>query len=178
MKQIKLPGSTETGEAEARAGGGGRFTADEWGALAEVAAWWRNRLAVGDSAAPQESHFGGVDARGAARTVGLTPAAVAFARPLLPGRGAALLALALGVPDAPAVGEVYSLVGLCHFYDAPGVGWLTRYATLGRAPSGTTSTEIRAALDLNSGAPAIHLVGVAGLTIDWTVEAYRLESDE
>ena len=174
MKKITLPGSAGD-ESEAQAGGGGRFTADELGALAEVAAWWRNRLAVGDSAAPLESHFGGVDARGAARTTGLAPAAVAFARPLLPRRGAALLVLALGVPDPPLVGEVYSLVGLCHFYDAPGSGWLSRYATLGRAPAGATTTEVRAALDLTGNAPALYLTGVAGLTIDWTVEVYRLE---
>ena len=175
MKRITLPGSEAKGESETQAAGGGRFTADEWGALGEVAAWWRNRLASGDSAVPLESHFGGVDGRGTARTSGLTPALVTLARPLLPGRGAALLVVALGVPDPPVVGEVYSLVGLGHCYDAPGSGWLSRYATLGRAPASTTSTELRTAVVLGSGAPVIQLVGVAGLNIDWTVEVYRLE---
>jgi hypothetical protein len=172
IKRIILPGSVGE-EAEARAGGGGGFGEDEQGALREVAAWWRNRLAAGDSAAPLETHFGGVDLSGTARTVGLVPAAVEFGWPLLPARGAALLVMALGVPDPPAVGEVYSLVGLCHFYDAAGT-WLSRYATIGRAPSGA-STEIRTALDLDTGRPVVQIVGVGGLAIDWKVEGLRLE---
>jgi hypothetical protein len=72
------------------------------------------------------------------------------------------------------VGEVYSLAALCHFYHAAG-GWLSRYTLLGRAPAGTMSTEIRAAVDLAGPSPVIQVVGVAGLEIDWKVEAYRLE---
>ena len=99
---IVLPGSVPAEPDESAGGSGGRFTADELGALSEVAAWWRNRQAAGDSAEPLETHFGGVDLAGTARTVGLTPATVAFGRPLLPMSsattgGAALLAgLALG----------------------------------------------------------------------------------
>ena len=175
MKQIKLPGS-ERDEADAGASGGagGRFSPDEWGALAQVAAWWRNRLAAAEASDPLESLIGGVDLRGTARSVGLTPATVAFGRPLAPSGGAALLVLALGVPDPATVGEVYSLTALCHFHDAAGT-WLARETTLGRAPAATTSTEIRAVLDGSSGLPAVQIVGVSGLTIDWTVEALRLE---
>lgn len=178
MKRIVLPGSEKDEASSGAAGTGGRFTQDEQGALREVAAWWRNRLAQGDSAEPLETHFGGVDLRGTARTVGLTPAAVDFGRPLLPadgaGAGAALLVSALGVPDPPEVGEVYSLVGLCHFYHAAS-GWLSRYTTIGRAPAATTSTEIRTAVDPEDGTRSVLVVGVSGLDIDWTVEVYRLE---
>jgi hypothetical protein len=156
------------------AGSGGRFTEDDLGALSEVIRWWRHRGARGDSADPLESHYGGVDADGTARTTGLVPATVAFGRPLLPTGGAALLVMALGVPDPPVVGEVYSLIGLCHFYRTES-GWLSRHATLGRAPAGTTSTEIRAAVDLAGPSPILQIVGVAGLTIDWEVEVFRLE---
>lgn len=181
IKRIVLPGS-EGLEEDAGASGTrttGRFTEDELGALAEVARWWRHRLTRSDSTDPLESHFGGVDAAGTARTVGLTPATVAFGRPLLPINdlftGAALLVLALGAPDPPEVGEVYSLVGLCHFYHAPEAGWLSRYSTIGRAPSATTSTEARAAVDIATGLPVMQMVGVNGLTIDWKVEVFRLE---
>lgn len=176
IKRIQLPGSD--GEvAEPSGGEGGRLSADELGALREVAAWWRHRLARGDSAEPLESHYGGVDLSGTARTVGLVPAGVAFGRALLPAGagGAALLVVALGVPDPPVVGEVYSLVGLCHVYDSAASGLLSRYSTIGRAPAGTTSTEIRTALDGATGLPVVQIVGVSGLTIDWRVEAYRLE---
>ena len=175
---IVLPGSVPAEPDESAGGSGGRFTADELGALSEVAAWWRNRLAAGDSAEPLETHFGGVDLAGTARTVGLTPATVAFGRPLLPMSsattgGAALLVLAFGVPDPPVVGEVYSLVGLCHFYDT-GAGWLGRDATIGRAPAATTSTEVRSVIS-GGMTPALQMVGVSGLTIDWQVEVLRLE---
>ncbi|MCL4805938.1 MAG: hypothetical protein KJ046_16710 [Anaerolineae bacterium] len=178
MKTIKLPGSEPDEAGGGGAGTGGRLSADEMGALRDVAAWWRNRLAAGDSAEPLETLIGGADLRGTARTSGLTPAAVDFGRPLLAtsaaGSGAALLVLALGVPDPPVVGEVYSLMGLGHFYHAEGSGWLSRYTTIGRAPAGTTSTELRTAVD-PGGALSLLLVGVSGLVIAWQVEAYRLE---
>lgn len=179
MKHIKLPGS-EKDEAGGGAGeSGGRFSEDELGALRDVAGWWRNRLAQGDAAEPLETHFGGVDLRGTARTVGTVPAAVDFGRPPLvageAGGGAALLVLALGVPDPPAVGEVYSLAGLCHFYYDPVSGWFSRYTTLGRAPAAATSTEIRTAVDPEGGTRSVLVLGVSGLDIDWKVEAFRLE---
>lgn len=177
IKRIILPGSAGTeGDGAAGMGTSGRFTEDEWGALAELARWWRHRLTRGDSADPLESHFGGVDAAGTARTIGLTPVEVSFGRSLLPARGAALLALALGVPDPPVMGEVYSVAGLCHFYSTDS-GWISSYTTLGRAPSDTTSTEIRAAVEIETQRPLLRMVGVSGLTIDWKVEVYRLEKE-
>ncbi len=172
IKRIVLPGSAGGEAAGERGGGGGRFSEDDLGALGEVAAWWRNRTAMGDAAEPLETHFGGVDLRGTARTLGLTAAAVDFGRPV--GAGALLL-LALGVPDPPLGGEVYSLAALAHAYDAPGSGWLSRYTTLGRAPAATTSTEARLVIDGGTGLPVVKLVGVSGLTIDWVVEVLRLE---
>jgi hypothetical protein len=178
IKRIVLPGSEGEEEAAGAAGSSGRFTADDLGALNELIRWWRHRASRGDSADPLESHYGGVDADGTARTTGLVPATVAFGRPLLPQSamfdGAALLVMALGAPDPPVVGEVYSLAALCHFYRAES-DWLSRYATLGRAPAGATTTEIRAAVDLAGPSPILQVVGVAGLTIDWKMEVYRLE---
>lgn len=181
MKRIVLPGS-EKDEAGGAGGTGGRFSEDEQGSLRDVAAWWRNRLAQGDTAEPLETHFGGVDLRGTTRTAGTVPAVVDFGRPVVAtgvangaAGGAALLVLALGVPDPPVVGEVYTLAGLCHFYHAPASGWFSRYTTIGRAPAATTSTEIRAAVDPEAGTRSVMVVGVSGLDIDWTVEVYRLE---
>ena len=179
MKRIILPGSEKDEASGGAAGTGGRFSEDEQGALREVAAWWRNRLAQGDAAEPLETHFGGVDLRGTARTVGLVPAVVDFGRPAVIASGvaggAALLVLALGVPDPPVVGEAYTLAGLCHFYYAPASGWFSRYTTIGRAPAATTSTEIRTAVDPEDGTRSVLIVGVSGLDIDWKVEVYRLE---
>jgi len=178
-KRVILPGSRgqepDEGTVFVR---GGRFDEDEAATLAEVIRWWRHRRAVEDSADPLETHFGGVDDRAAVRTTGLTPAAVFFPKPLVIDAGASCLVHALGIPtNAAAVGEVYSLVGLCHFYKDATAGYLSRYATIGRAPAATTSTEVRSAV---SGTPpgataVIQIVGVAGLTIDWKVEVYRLE---
>ncbi|MEZ4519931.1 MAG: hypothetical protein R3C44_24915, partial [Chloroflexota bacterium] len=105
-------------------------------------------------------------------------AEVALPKPLLPERGASYWIQALGVPEQTAVvGEVYSLVGLCHFYRDPTLGVLTRYTTIGRAPSWATSLEVRTAVSGSppDGVPVLLLVGVAGQTVDWTVEVYRLE---
>lgn len=175
IRRIALPGSAGEAEDDPLATGSrGRFTEAELGALAQLAHWWRFRQARRDSADPLESHFGGVDAVGAARTTGLTPAAAVFGRPLLPSRGASLLVTAFGVPDPPGAGEVYSVVGLCHFYDT-GSGWLSRYSVLGRAPAGVTDTDVRAAFGLDDGKPCLLIVGVDGLTIDWKIEVCRLE---
>ena len=178
MNKVVLPGSVGE-EREAGAGGGGRWSEEDAAALAQVARWWRHRLARGDAADPLTSAFGGVDDRGRARTVGLVPAAVGFGRPLAalpPGARVSLWLHALGLPEEP-VGEVYSLVGLGVVARDPVAGWLSRYATVGRAPTTATSLEARIALDLGTGAPAVQLVGVSGLTIAWTVEAYWLEGD-
>jgi hypothetical protein len=172
MKRIVLPGST--GQEEAAAGRGG-----ETGALAGLLAWWQHRLGRGDAADPLQSAIGGVDDSGTARTIGLAPATVDFPRPpAVPPGGLSVWVHALGVPDDPAVaGEVYSLVGLGHFYHDAAAGWLSRYATIGRAPAGAASLELRAALTgpPPGDTPVLQIVGVAGQTIDWKVEVYRLE---
>jgi hypothetical protein len=178
-KRVVLPGSrgegVEDGPIVVR---GGRFGEDDAATLAEVIRWWRHRRAKEDSADPLETHFGGVDDRAAVQTTGLTPAAVFFPKPLVIDAGASCLVQALGIPtDAATAGEVYSLLGLCHFYRDATAGYLSRYTTVARAPADTTSTEVRSAV---SGAPpgataVIQIVGVSGLTIDWQVEVYRLE---
>jgi len=175
MSRIVLPGSA--GEEREASGGGGRWSEEDTAALAQVARWWRHRLARRDAADPLTSAFGGVDDRGRARTVGLVPAAVGFARPpgaLPPGAAVSLWLQALGVPEEPA-GEAYSLVGLGHVVRDPVAGWLSRCATIGRAPAAATTLEARIALELGSGAPVVQIVGVSGVAINWTVEAYWLE---
>lgn len=178
MKRIVLPGSEGGGEQADSPRHAAGWSEEEAGMLAEVIQWWRHRRERGDAADPMTTHFGGVDGSGTARTVGETPAAVAFARPLpvggQPGHGASFLVQALGVPEnAAALGEVVSLVGLCHFYRDPAAGWLCRYATLGRAPAGFAAAEVRALVAGDS--PAILIVGVEGVVIEWRVEVYGLE---
>jgi hypothetical protein len=177
-RSVGLPGSGRQELDEVGFSGGGRLSADEIDTLSEVVRWWRHRRAVGDSADPLETAFGGVDERHTVRTVGLLPVAVAFPKPLLVGRGAGYLIHALGLPgDAAVGGEVYSLVGLGHFYRDPLAGVLSRHETVGRAPFWITTTEVRTAVSGSppNQVPAIQLVGAAGETIDWTVEVYRLE---
>lgn len=176
--KIQLPGSFP--DEPGSSGGGGRaaaFSETERAALGEVARWWLHRRAKDDSADPLETAFGGVDDSAAARTVGLLPARVLFPRPLLIRDGAGFLVHALGVPvDPAAAGEVFSLFGLCHFFRPAAASLMARATTIARAPATTTSTQIYAVLtDPPEGAPALLVVGVAGLTIDWKVEVYRLE---
>lgn len=156
-------------------GGGGRLSSDEWDTVSELVRWWRHRRAVGDSADPLETAFGGVDARHTVRTEALLPAVVTTPKPLLAGRGASYWVQALGIPTGG--GEAYSLTGLCHFYRDPDDGILSRYTTVGRAPFWVNTTEVRTAVSgtVPDQVPAILLVGVAGETIDWTVELYGLE---
>ena len=174
MSKIVLPGSE--GEEAGPGGGSGRLSAADAVTLAQVAHWWRFRLARADAADPLESAFGGVDDSGVARTVGASAATVVFPRPLVvPPGGVGLWVVALGVPDPPAVGVVYSLAGLCHFYHDAAVGWLIDGATVGRVPA-DAGTELRAVLiGPPANAPALQLVGAAGVTIDWKVEVYRVE---
>ena len=175
MSKIILPGSE--GEEGRPGGTSGRLSAADAATLAQVAHWWRHRLARGDAADPLESAFGGVDDSGAARTVGVAATAVAFPRPpAVPPGGVGLWVVALGVADPPSTGQVYSLAALCHFY--PGVGGIVAdAATVARLPAAVTSTEIRAVLTgpPPGDTPTLQLVGVAGVTIDWKVEVYRVE---
>jgi hypothetical protein len=108
--------------------------------------------------------------------VGASAATVVFPRPLVvPPGGVGLWVVALGVPDPPAVGVVYSLAGLCHFYHDAAASWLIDGATVGRVPA-DAGTELRAVLiGPPANAPALQLVGAAGVTIDWKVEVYRVE---
>ena len=175
MSKIILPGSE--GEEAGPGGGSGRLSAADAATLAQVAHWWRYRLARGDAADPLESAFGGVDDSGAARTFGLPAVAVAFPRPLLvPPGGVGLWVVALGVADPPSAGQVYSLAGLCHFYRAAG-GLVADAATVARLPAAAVSTEIRAVLTgpPPGDRPTLQIVGVDGQTIDWKVEVYRIE---
>lgn len=175
IKPISLPGSgPPEGDPPGVSAARGRFSEDELGALSELAHWWRFRQSLHDSADPLESHFGGVDGVCHVRTAGLTPATLPLDRPLLPTTGATLLVVALGVPDPLLGGEAYSIFALCHFVH-DGSAWLSRYATIGRVPAATISTEIATAIDILSGVPQLVLTGVAGLNIDWKVEFLRLE---
>lgn len=176
MSKIVLPGSE--GEEAGPGGGSGRLSAADAATLAQVAHWWRFRLARADAADPLESAFGGVDDSGAARTVGLAAAAVVFPRPLaVPPGGVGLWVVALGVADPPTSGQVYSLAALAHFYAGAG-GLVADGATVARLPAAVTSTELRAVLTgpPPGDTPTLQIVGVAGQTIDWKVEVYRLEN--
>lgn len=175
MSKVILPGSE--GEEAGPAGGSGRLSAEDALALAQVAHWWRYRLARADAADPLESAFGGVDDSGTARTVGLAAAAVAFPRPLaVPPGGVGLWVVALGAADPPSAGQVYSLAGLCHFYPAAG-GLVADGATVGRLPATPDSTELRAVVTgpPPGDTPTIQVIGVSGQTIEWKVEVYRVE---
>ena len=171
-KRIILPGSGAEESGGAAVGAGGRFSEEELGALSEVVRWWRNRGAVGDSAAPLESHFGGVDAVGSVRTIGSTTTSITFAQPLLPTDAAALLVLALGITSDRQ--ESFSLVGVCHFHRMTDGNWYSRYATFGRSP-GDHPAEVRTAVDMGNGQAVVQMRGISNLTIDWQVEMYRLE---
>ena len=173
MKEIVLPGSE--GE-ESVTGASGRLTGEDGLALAQVAHWWRHRLARGDAADPLESGFGGVDDSGVAQTVGAAAATVLFPRPLVvPPGGVGLWVVALGVPQPATLGVVYSLAGLCHIFREPASSWLIGYTTVARVPAAPL-TEVRAVLlGPPANAPALQLVGAPGVTIDWKVEVYRVE---
>lgn len=167
-RAVVLPGST--GEAESPVHSG-RLTPEDAATLAQVAAWWRNRLTRDPAPDPLASLIGGADNRGAAQTVGTTPATVAFAPALaLPAGGLSLWAQALGIPAGPADGP-YALVGLCHFHGAT-----ARYVTVARLPATAATLELRATFDA-AGAPVVQLVGAAGVSIEWTVDAYLLEGE-
>ncbi len=176
MSKIVLPGSE--GEEAGPGGGSGRLSAADAVTLAQVAHWWRFRLARADAADPLESAFGGVDDSGAVRTVGLAAATVVFPRPLaVPPGGVGLWVVALGVADPPSGGQVYSLAGLCHFSRAAGGARPARPSPPAGAPD---STELRAVVTgpPPGDTPTLQIVGVSGQTIDWKVEVYRVERND
>ncbi len=156
----------------------GRFTEAQLIMLAELTEWWSYRRSQDDSSEPLQSLIGGIDIKGTARTIGLTTSAATFSKDIAPktnNAGSSYFVHALGIPDPPVVGEVYSLLGICHFYYITGTGFLSRYTTIARAPSSTTSTEISAAIDGGTGDGQIKLTGVSSITIDWTIDLFRLE---
>jgi len=145
--------------------------------LNELAIWWTNRRITDDSNDPLTTLIGGVDYRGTARTTNLTPATASFNAPITPpaaaGVGRSYFVQAFGIPDPPDVAEVYSLIGIAHFYHTDST-WLSRYTTGIRSPSSTTTTEIRTGLSLD-GDPVILIVGVSSITIDWILNLSMLE---
>ncbi len=170
MKEIILPGSE--GEETSVLGSGGRLAADDVAILSQVAAWWRHRLTRGDAADAVQSLIGGVDATAAATTTNLTPATVALVPALVipSGRGLSLLLHARGTPaDPAAAGTVYSLLALAHFHHDP-AGLLADAVTIARLPAGAATAELRAAAHPD-GTPALSIVGVAGQTITWRIDA-------
>jgi len=172
FKRIILPGSDIEESGGAAAGATGRLGEDDLGALSEVARWWRNRGAMGDSAAPLESHFGGVDAVGRVRTLSNTTSSITFAQPLLPTSAALLLIVALGITSDQL--ESFGMAGVCNIHRQTDGSWYSRYNTIGRSPSDHTA-EVLTAVDLGSGRPVVQISGIVNLTIDWKVEIYRLE---
>lgn len=170
--------SNEPADPTAAGLSSGRFTEGQLIMLAELTEWWSYRRSQDDSSEPLQSLIGGVDIKGTARTIGLTPNTATFPLTIAPktnAAGSSYLVHAIGIPDPPVVGEVYSLVGLCHFYYITGTGFLSRYTTIARAPSSTTSTEIQAVVDGGSGDGQIKIIGVSSITIDWSIDLFRLQ---
>lgn len=169
--------SNEPSDPTAAGLSSGRFTEAQLIMLTELVEWWSYRRSQDDSSTPMASLIGGVDLKGTARTVNLTADTATFNQPITTptqAAGSSYIVQAFGIPDPPVVGEVYSILGICHFYYTGGT-YLARYTQIARAPSSTTSTEIRAGIDGGSGAAIIQIVGVSTLTIDWTLNVIRLE---
>lgn len=182
---IYLPGSRRNRNEEppdpTSAGlSSGRFTEVQLLLLAEIAEWWSYRRAQNDSSTPLASFFGGLDMKGTARTTGTTPATATLdgitrISPNTVGAGSTYLVQALGVPDPPVVGEVYSLLAIAHVYCTAADTYLAKETQIARTPAATTSTEIRVVVDGGTDEPNFQVVGVSGITIDWTLNVYRLE---
>lgn len=157
----------------------GRFTESQLFLLAEMMEWWTHRRSQEDSFTPLASLIGGVDLKATVTTTGLTPSTVTFDESFPPPtsdmRGRSYIVQAYGIPDPATVSEVYSLFGIAHAFYTTAGGWLSRYTTLGRAPSGTTSTEVRTAIDAGTGLPVLLIIGVSALTIVWTINLIILE---
>ena len=170
---VVLPGST-LGEEESVAAAGGRLSAEDVVTLAQVAAWWRFRLAHGDAADPVASLIGGVDGKGTATTTGPTGGEVALAPPfVVPANGGfSLLVHACGRGTGVG-GAIYSLLGLAHFYDTPS-GVSSSATAIARLPSSATTLDLHAAVTPVTNAITLSIAGPAGETVEWVVDLYRL----
>lgn len=171
---VVLPGST-LGEEESVAATAGRLSAEDVVTLAQVAVWWRYRLARADAADPTASLLGGVDAKGTATTNGTVSAPLTLSPPLVipPNTGCALLLHAYGQPTGSGPTGVYSLLAVAHFYNDPTTP--TAVATLiTRLPASATTIDLVAAVTPGTNALVFSLTGVSGLTIEWTADVYSL----
>lgn len=172
---VVLPGST-LGEEESIAAAAGRLSAEDIVTLAQVAAWWRYRLARNDAADLVTSLLGGVDAKGTATTINLTGGRLAITPPLIvpAGGGHSLLVHAYGQPaGVQQANAVYSLLGLAHFYNGP-QGAIAEATTFVHLPGSATSLGLLAALTPGTNEMTLSIIGIMGATIEWTVDLYRL----
>lgn len=154
----------------------GRFTEAQLIMMTELIEWWAYRRTQNDADSPINSLIGGIDLKGTATTIGLTPATVTLNQTLSPktnSTGSSYIVHAYGIPNPANVGEVYSIVALCHFYYISDA-FLSRYTQIARSPSSDTSTEIRAAVNV-SGDPILSVVGIASITIDWHLDISQLQ---
>jgi len=155
----------------------GRFTDADFTALGQLIQWWRWRLDRDADSNPMQSMIAGVTYRGTATTVSLAAGNVTLTPPLAEtvNTAGSYLVHAYGVPTYIAGGAVFSLLGLAHFHYATGVGWITNYSTISRIPASESSTSILASLT-PAGVPKLSVTGVTGLTINWTIHVYKLET--
>lgn len=154
----------------------GRFTEAQLIMMTELIEWWTWRRAQNDANSPIHSLIGGVDLKGTATTTGLTGATVTLNQTLSPktnGAGSSYIVHAYGIPNPANVGEVYTILAICHFYYISNA-FLSRYTTISRAPSSDTSTEIRASIN-GSGDPILSVIGIASITIDWHLDILQLQ---
>jgi hypothetical protein len=149
----------------------------ERASLFELLHWWQNRRTFDADTDPLETMFGGVDEVSELQTTGTPIVYAPLAKPLVTGEGASFFVQAFGVPtNFETTGESYTLFGICHFQSYSG-GYLTHYATTGKAPSGITP-EVRSAVTGSAPnyVPVIGVTGIAATTINWKLEFYRLNA--
>lgn len=173
---VVLPGST-LAEEESIAAAAGRLSAEDIVTLAQVAAWWRYRLARNDAADPVTSLIGGVDARGKATSVGLVSGELTIVPPLVvPGNtGQSFLVHAYGRTSADNVAPTfYSLLGLAHCYNAPS-GLSADVVIITRLPGSANSLNLLAAMTPGTNEITLSIAGISGVTIAWKADIYRLE---
>lgn len=168
---VVLPGST-LGEEESVAAAAGRLSAEDVVTLAQVAAWWRYRLARNDAADPVASLIGGVDARGAATSAGPVAGELTITPPLVvPGNsGQSWLVHAFG----QGAGVAYSLLGLAHCTNGP-AGLSAEAVTITHLPASASSLDLLVALTPGTNEITLSIAGLLGVTIEWQADIYRLE---